>query len=244
MSVDAHCHIDLHADPESTVQAAVDAGIRVVAVTTTPAAFPVSSKYSDESKGVFPALGMHPEVVGLRPQDIEQFGQHLDRVAWVGEVGLDGSRRFAPTWNLQVDVFRRVLAECTKAGGRLLSIHSRAAAGSVLEVLKEYPDAGTPVFHWFSGKTEELTQCVDYGSYFSVNSQMLDSKSGARIAARIPLNRLLTESDAPFARTDGRCSVVGDVIGIVRKIARLRGLQHDEVSHAVDENFAILQQHS
>lgn len=240
MSVDAHCHIDLHPDPQSVVDMAVAAGLRVVAVTTTPAAFKGSSRFSDKSNGVLPALGMHPEVVGSRPKDISLFNKYLDQVIWVGEVGLDGSQRFRDSWDQQVAVFKQILNDCANAGGRVLSIHSRAASKEVLELLVENPNAGIPVLHWFSGRTTEVDIALDAGAYFSINDQMLRSKSGIAITRRVPLDRLLTESDAPFAQGDQGQSLPERIEGCENKLAEILKCKQETIRDAIDQNFSRL----
>ena len=240
MSIDAHCHIDLHPDPKAVVEAAVKAKLRVVAVTTTPAAFEISSTFTDIENGIIPALGMHPEVVGSRPQDIRLFSKYLNRVSWVGEVGLDGGRRHKGSWNAQVQVFERVLRECTDAGGRILSVHSRSATSKVFELISLYPEAGTPVFHWFSGRPSEVADGLALGSYFSVNHKMLQSKAGQAIARQIPMDRLLTESDAPFAKTDASNDLAEQLRSAEVKLAEIFGCQLDEIKSKICQNFLRL----
>lgn len=240
MSIDAHCHIDLHTDPKAAMESAISARVQVVAVTTTPAAFKVSSTFTNTERGIFPALGMHPEVVGSRPQDMALFSRYLDQVAWVGEVGLDGSRRFHSSWDAQVAVFERVLQECSAAGGRILSVHSRSATSKVFDLLSQYPGAGTTVFHWFSGRSSEVAEAIRLGGYFSVNQEMMQSAAGKTIVRRIPMDRLLTESDAPFAKTRGPVDIAGQVRTAELQLAEIFGYQLEGVVAAIDENFRRL----
>lgn len=240
MSIDAHCHIDLHPDPLAAVETAIKAKLLVVAVTTTPAAFKISSTFTAIEKGIIPALGMHPEVVGSRPRDIELFSKYLHRVSWVGEVGLDGSHRFKDSWDVQVRVFERVLRECSDAGGRILSIHSRSATQKVFDLLSRYPDAGTPVLHWFSGRPTEVADGLALGAYFSVNFQMLQSKTGQAVARKVPMDRLLTETDAPFAQNDASCDLAGQVQAAESKLAEIFDCQLDRMKLNISENFRRL----
>lgn len=236
MSVDAHCHVDLHKDPSSVVQLAVESGLRMVAVTTTPAAFKVSSGFSDIANQIYPALGMHPEVVGSRPKDITLFPRYLEQVSWVGEIGLDGSKRFRSSWDTQLSVFEKVLKDCQIAGGRLLSIHSRSASAEVIEILKRYPTSGIPVLHWFSGPARDLAGALEIGAYFSVNGKMLQSASGRSLVRLIPLDRLLTESDAPFASSSEK-NVLEQIEECEFSLAELLGLERTQVQRIVDTNF-------
>ena len=239
MSVDAHCHVDLHRDPASVVRSAVISGLKIVAVTTTPAAFKGSSRFSDVSNGVWPALGMHPEVVGTRRKDVALFAKYVEEVDWVGEIGLDGSARFRGFWDDQVAVLEQVLGVCSEVGGKVLSIHSRAASAKVIELLSQFPDAGIPVFHWFSGQIAEVDAALRMGAFFSVNYQMLRTASGKAIARRIPLDRLLTESDAPFAAWDNK-SVVEQIHACEQELASILKCSQVHVVKTVSENFENL----
>jgi TatD DNase family protein len=240
MFVDAHCHIDLHPDPQRILELAVRSRLRVIAVTTTPAAFKGSVRYTDFENGVLPALGMHPELVGTRKSDMSQFAKYLDQVSWVGEVGLDGSARFRSSWADQLLVFEQILDECTQAGGKVLSIHSRASATSVLDLLQNKPSAGSFVFHWFSGSLKELDRALGMDCYFSINDQMLSSKSGTAIAKRIPLERLLTESDAPFLQGKDHQSLAERIESTVNQLAEVKGSSAAKLCDQITENFSTL----
>lgn len=238
MSVDAHCHIDLHSDPKAIVASAVSDELKVVAVTTTPAAFKISSTFSNAERSVYPALGMHPEVVGSRPNDVTLFSNYLEGVKWVGEIGLDGSRRFRGFWEQQVSVFNEILAACASAGGKLMSIHSRSASSEVLGSLAEHPEAGTPVLHWFSGTLKEVSIAIELGAFFSVNEQMLQSKSGQAIVGRIPLGRLLTETDSPFACVSSdNSSLKEQILACEHLLGEIYKLPQQRIQDAIDANF-------
>ncbi len=240
MFVDAHCHIDLHPDPQRILESVIRARLQVIAVTTTPAAFKGSVRYTDLANGVLPALGMHPELVGTRKGDMAQFAKYLNQVTWVGEVGLDGSDRFRSSWNDQIAVFEQILEECTIAGGKVLSIHSRASATSVLDLLRKKPDAGSFVFHWFSGSLKELDLALDMDCFFSINDQMLHSKSGTTVARRVPLERILTESDAPFLKGK-ECETLAERIeSTVKVLAELRGCSATRLCEQIYTNFCSL----
>src|ERR1700693_5301866 len=101
-------------------------------------------------------------------------------------------------------VFEHILAKCNELGGRVMSVHSRYAAGEVLDCLERYPDAGTAVLHWFSGSTRNLGRANELGCWFSVGPAMLRSRKGRDLAVQMPRERILTESDGPFANVEGR----------------------------------------
>ena len=77
-----------------------------------------------------------------------------------------------------------------------MSIHRRYAARAVLDRIKFYPHAGTPVLHWFSGSDQELNRAIHCGCWFSVGPAMLTSQKGRKL--------VLTETDGPFTQSNGR----------------------------------------
>src|SRR5690606_17151884 len=114
--------------------------------------------------------------------------------------------------------FSRILDACSRAGGRVMSIHSLRAAEAVLDALEQKPDAGVPVLHWFTGSSAELQRAVSMDCWFSVGPAMLATKSGRELARYMPHDGVLTESDGPFA-TRGAVSLyhwqAGDAVASV-----------------------------
>ena len=237
MSVDAHCHIDLHPNPKETFEALIADEVLVVAVTTTPAAFKGSSRFMDATSGIFPAVGFHPEVVGSRPNDLKLMNNYIQKVQWVGEIGLDGSKRFSDSYSQQKLAFEKILSECQLAGGRTLSIHSRNAADDVLDCLGRHPSAGVAVLHWFSGTEKQLRRAIEADCYFSVNDQMLSTNKGRNVLSKIPLDRLLTESDAPFASSKSKLSISDRIRECEKVIAETLGKKQHAIVRSIEENF-------
>ena len=102
-----------------------------------------------------------------------------------------------------------------------MTIHSRRAATAVLDQLANHPAAGTPILHWFSGSKQELRRAIDLGCWFSVGPAMLAGNKGRQLALAMPKDRLLTESDGPFARVDGEVAQPGDARKAVEVLATL-----------------------
>lgn len=196
----------------------------------------------DSMRGIYPAVGFHPEVVAERPQDIKLIRPIIERVQWVGEIGLDGSKRFEKSYDKQKIAFERILVECHLAGGRNLSIHSRNAADDVLDCLERHSGSGTAVLHWFSGTKKQLRRANDLGCYFSVNDQMMSTGKGRTLISEIPIDRLLTESDAPFTLTSSKQSIASCLISCERIISECLGSSHMEVKQKIRSNFDCINQ--
>lgn len=198
--IDFHCHIDLYPDPVGVLDEVDARGTYVLAVTTTPKAWRGTTKLVGKRRRVRVGLGLHPELVAQRHHEVPLLCGLLPETRYVGEIGLDGSPPHRGSLEVQRAVFVRILSECANHGGRVMSVHSRGAVSDVLDALESRPDAGTPILHWFSGTQNELRRAVDLGCWFSVGPAMLRSRKGRDLLGRMPFDRLLTETDAPFAR--------------------------------------------
>ena len=196
--VDMHCHLDLYSNPASEVQKIAESKAYVLSVTTTPKAWHGTRRLAQGHARIQTALGLHPQLAKERKSELPLFDRLLPDARYVGEVGLDGGSDCASFWQDQVEVFDHILSKCSSAGGRILSIHSRAAATPVLDALDKHQGYGVAILHWFSGTQSELSRAMDLGCWFSVGAAMLRSKKGRSLAADMPPNRVLTETDGPF----------------------------------------------
>ncbi len=239
--IDFHCHLDLYPDPHAVVRECVARGVYVLSVTTTPSAWAGTSALARDAPRIRTALGLHPQIVHERKGELPLFERLLSEVRYVGETGLDGGPEYKPHWQDQVAAFTRILELCEKAGGRILTVHSRRAARAVLDTLAAHPGAGLPILHWFSGTLRELAQAVDLGCWFSIGPAMLAGEKGRVLATRMPRNRVLTETDGPFAQLDGRAALPWDAEQAIASLAELWGEPVSEVRTQISSNLRHLE---
>lgn len=114
--VDFHCHLDLYPDPGAVAAEAERKGVRTLAVTTTPRAWPREREMFLSLRYVRPALGLHPELVAEHAHEIGLWERYLEDTRYVGEVGLDARPRGRPSLPEQKVVFRRILEVCAEHG--------------------------------------------------------------------------------------------------------------------------------
>ena len=238
--IDFHCHLDLYPDPHAVVRECVERGVYVLSVTTTPSAWSGTSALARNASRIRTALGLHPQIAHERKGELPLFERLLPENRYVGETGLDGGPEYKGHWNDQVAVFTRILELCEKAGGRILTVHSRRAARPVLDTLAAHPSAGLPILHWFSGTSRELQQAVDLGCWFSIGPAMLAGEKGRALAARMPRERILTETDGPFARLDGRAALPWDSEKAIMSLAELWGEPVPQVRAQISRNLRDL----
>lgn len=228
--IDFHCHLDLYPDPHAIARECLARGLYVLSVTTTPSAWEGTAALASGAARIRTGLGLHPQLAHQRKAELDLFEQLLPETRYVGEIGLDGGPELKAHWPDQLLVFTRILSACRNAGGRTLSIHSRRAATAVLDSLEQEPDAGTPILHWFSGTQRELLRAIDLGCWFSLGPSMLASEKGRTLASRMPRDRILTESDGPFAQLDGRAAFPWDVNRAMPLIAKIWNQNESDLS--------------
>jgi TatD DNase family protein len=202
--MDFHCHLDLYSGARDVYREASQRNEFTWLVTTSPKAFAATSRALPAAPSVLISPGLHPEIAHERAAELGMLLEQMASVNAVGEVGLDGSPRFRAHYEVQRRIFSAVVARSAELGGRILSIHSRRAVRDVLAELEGHPGYGTAVLHWFSGSLAELKAAVQLGCWFSVGPAMFDSPNGRRLAAALPTDRVVSESDGPFATVGGK----------------------------------------
>jgi TatD DNase family protein len=216
--IDFHCHLDLYPDPGRVAAAALEQNVGIMSVTTTPSAWPGTARLGRKFANVRTALGLHPQLAAEREHELRQFDSYLAESDFVGEVGLDGSPELRNSWEAQLRVFRHVLGAVSEVGGRVLSVHSRRAASAVLDEIDAVV-VDRVILHWFSGSIGEAQRASAAGHYFSVGPAMLRGAKGKALLAAIPSDRVLLETDGPFAQRNGRPLVPVDVADCVKALS-------------------------
>lgn len=241
--IDFHCHLDLYPDPKSVARACVERGLYMLSVTTTPSAWSGTLALSQNATRIRTALGLHPQIAHQRKGELPLFERLLPKAQYVGEIGLDGAPEFKAHWADQMLVFGRALDLCQAAGGRTLSIHSRRAATPVLDALEARPGVGTPILHWFSGSNRELARAIEIGCWFSVGPAMLRGEKGRELVRRMPKNRILTESDGPFAQVAGRAAWPWEAAYATSDLEKLWEQSSTEVEGQLLDNLRNIAHH-
>jgi TatD DNase family protein len=238
--IDFHCHLDLYPDPREVIRQCAEQRMYVLSVTTTPSAWEQTSALVAAAPRIRVALGLHPELARARKAELELFDRFLPACRYVGEIGLDGGPEHRASWQDQLHVFDHILAACQSAGGRVMTIHSRRAADQVLARLSAFPNAGVPVLHWYSGGVRTLAKAIELGCWFSVGPAMLAGERGRTLVARMPQDRVLTETDGPFAIVNSRNALPWDVDQAITALADLWKSNRDDVAAILDDNLRRL----
>ena len=238
--IDFHCHLDLYPDPEREVRDAEAARVYVLSVTTTPRAWLRTAQLAKGHKRIRTALGLHPQLAHERCNELGLFEELLPRSRYVGEIGLDGGPGYGQHSAIQNRVFDTVLRLTARDGGRIMSIHSRRAVDEILERLAASPSSGTPILHWFSGTIGQLRRAVEIGCWFSVGPAMLRGEKRKSLAKNMPRDRILTETDGPFASGPDGPLRPADAWQAVKELATIWGMPFDEARAHLLDNLRCL----
>lgn len=195
MIIDTHCHFDMMSNPEQYIQEQERCGNIIIGMTNLPSHFDIGSSHVRQYKHIRLALGMHPQLANEFDQLIK-FKELVDKTSYIGEIGLDYSSPYVSQKDKQLYNFEYIL-QLIKDKKKIVSVHSKGAENDVLELLQKY-NIPNVIFHWYSGDIKYITDIISAGYYFSINEAMTRTKKGLNIISRIPRNRILTESDAPY----------------------------------------------
>lgn len=240
--VDFHCHLDLYRDHQELIRECDAEKILTLGVTTTPKAFARNVEMALGYPYTAVGLGLHPQLVAERADELPLFEKLLSRTRYVGEIGLDAGPRFYSSFQEQRRVFERILRACGEQGGKILSIHSVRAVSKVLTSL-EICMPGTncvPVLHWFTGTKSEMRRAVEQGCYFSLNIEMIENEKMHALLRTLPIDRLLTESDGPFVKVENRPVRPTDMPATVSGLAALLGMDRTALARQITKNLRSL----
>jgi TatD DNase family protein len=235
MLIDTHCHIDLYKNPEKILRECELQGISVISMTNLPSHFEQGFPFFQKTTKCRIALGLHPLYAQSHKSEFNLFLKNIDKTSYIGEVGLDFSSEGINTKSIQIESFEMILQTVSNKK-KILSIHSRKAEKEILELLKRYK-VKNAIFHWYSGSVKLIDSIIESGYFFSINPKMIQSKNGKDIISKIPLDRLLTESDGPFIQVNQRTINPWDIKEVLTYISETRQLSFIDVERQIRNNF-------
>jgi len=248
--VDSHCHLDFPEfapELDAVVARARNAGVsRMVTIGTRLSTFAPVRALAKRFADVYCSVGVHPheaekEGAAATPERLGALSAH-EKVVAIGETGLDFYYEHSPR-GLQEAAFRNHIAAARQTGLPLI-VHTRDAEEATARVLREEMGKGafTGLIHCFTSSAQLADAAVDLGLYISFSGIVTFKKSEAlrAVAARVPIERLLIETDAPYLAPvphRGKRNEPAFVVKTAEAIAQLRGIGAAELGEATSENF-------
>jgi TatD DNase family protein len=246
--VDTHAHLDdeqLVGDLDEVLARAREAGVAcVVSVATTAESslqtVALTGRYAD----VFATVGIQPNYVAQSNEgDWERVVQLAGSpgVVGVGETGLDRYWDYTPFEEQQASFGRHI--ELAQGRDLPLVIHCRDAEADVVAALRHYAARGRlrGVMHSFTGGEETAAACLELGLYISFAGMVTFKKSESlrRVAAGVPTDRLLLETDSPYLSPEpfrGRRNEPARLVHTASRLAEVRGVSVEELARQTTEN--------
>ncbi|WP_199623842.1 TatD family hydrolase [Paenibacillus alkalitolerans] len=252
MLTDSHTHLDNKAfnqDREDILARAKEAGVgRIVNVGFNRETIPTTLRLAERYDFIDAVIGWHPQdAIHMTPEDldwIEQLARTHGKVVALGEMGLDYYWDTSPK-EVQHRVFREQIRLARKLQMPVV-IHNRDAHADVVAILKEEKayDVGG-VMHCYSGSWEVAKECLDMNFYISFGGPVTfkNAKQPKEVLARVPLDRLLIETDAPYLTPHpyrGKRNETAFVKLVAEAAAEIKGLSPEEISLVTTENAQAL----
>jgi TatD DNase family protein len=249
MLIDSHCHLDFPdlADRLPSVLAAAQAaGVgRIVSISTYVERFETYRNLAETHAEVYFSVGTHPHNAAAEPdipvERIVALSAH-PRCIGIGESGLDYHYDMSPR-DVQRLVFRKHISAARETGLPLV-IHARNADDDMIAILTEEMRKGpfTAVLHCFSSGRELAAVGVQLGLYVSFSGILTFKKSDdiREIAASVPRDRILVETDAPYLAPEphrGRTNEPAYVAQTASTLGKVLGLSEPDVERMTTENF-------
>jgi TatD DNase family protein len=249
MLVDSHCHLDFPdfaSEIDAIVERARAVGIgRMVTISTRVRKHAQVLVIAEKFPDVFCSVGTHPhyahEELDIDAAALVAIAQHPKVVA-IGEAGLDYHYDNSPR-DAQEQGFRQHIAAARQTGLPLV-IHAREADDDVARILTEETGEGAfpAVLHCFTGGRDLAFRAVELGLYVSFTGIVTfkNSQPLREIAAALPAERLLVETDAPYLAPlpyRGKRNEPSYVVETAKVLAETRGVSADEIARQTTENF-------
>lgn len=194
---------------------------------------------------VYAAVGVHPEECNDIPEnwldEVRRLAQHK-KVCAIGEIGLDYHYEGYDKERQEM-VFRRQL-ELARELKKPVSVHVRDASEDSLRILSDYGQTDG-VMHCFAGSAETAEQVLKLGMHISFTGVLTfkNAKKALKALERVPLDRLLTETDCPYMAPEpfrGQRCDSSMIIKMLEKMAEIKGVSVEEAARATSENAVRL----
>ncbi len=245
--MDSHCHLHLlgladDALPEVIATAEAEGVAHFLSVAVDVESAPLLRTLSARFPQVSVSLGVHPSAQGRDPsvEELIELAAPAEFVA-IGETGLDYHYNKGDLeW--QRERFRRHIRAARELGKPLI-VHSRSAPEDTVRILREEGAAEVGgVIHCFTEDWDTASACLDLGFYISLSGIVTfrNADTLREVAKRLPLERLLIETDAPYLAPvphRGKPNRPAYVRYVAEQVAELKQIDYSEVASATYENF-------
>ena len=246
MLFDTHAHMDDRAFDEDRLELIASLPTQGVALVMNPGCSLVSSRnanaLSKQFDFLYAAVGSHPdaadEVNEAVLEEYRQLCRNNPKIKAIGEIGLDYHYEDIPR-EIQLQAFRAQMALAAELNLPVI-VHEREAHADGMAVVDEFPSV-KGVFHCYSGSAEMALELVKRGWYIGFTGVLTfkNARKALEVAAAIPLERLVLETDCPYMAPEpfrGKRNHPGYLYRMAERLAELRGVPVEEIHRITTEN--------
>ena len=249
MLIDTHCHLDFadfEAERDDIIARAVEAGVsQMVTISTRVRKLETLLAITEKYPNVFCSVGTHPnnanEELDVTSADLVALANRHEKIVAIGEAGLDYFYDTQTPQDQKAGLLQHIAA--SRETQLPLVIHSRAADDDMAAILRSETEKGAFPFilHCFSSGQSLADTGVELGGYVSFSGILTFPKSTELrdIAATVPLDRLLVETDAPYLapkRWRGKRNEPSYVVNTAEVLAEVKGISYEEMARITTEN--------
>ncbi|MCX6048485.1 MAG: TatD family hydrolase [Chloroflexi bacterium] len=242
MLIDAHTHLDHYQAEWPAALAEIQAQqILSISVAVDLPSYLRTKALAVASPWIIPTFGIHPWQAHRYAGQLSALDAYIIESPMLGEIGLDYVWDEDPAhYPLQRTVFEYFLA-AAKAQNKSVNLHTKGAEQEILDLLRRY-DVTRALIHWYSGPLDVLDKLIDHGCYFTIGVEVLVSPQIQTIAQRVPLARLLTETDNPSGQQwlTGELGLPHLTQTVLTYLAALKKLKASDLMATIQENFQRL----
>lgn len=245
--IDAHAHLEWPTITEQVhnmIDRAITAGItHIVGSASRSEDIPRCMALLDKFPSVVHyTIGIHPEYCLDPSNSIQEFKKFFEinsqRFVGIGEIGLDFLVHKDSANRLQTEVIFRDLLHFAQEKQQPIVIHCRYAEKQALRILRDFHDLPGVLLHCFGGAPKFIEEGLNRGYFFTIPTSIIYKKLHQDLAARIPLERLLLETDAPFLPPSPEIQTNEPryVIKVAEEISRIKNLPLADIAKATTQN--------
>ena len=250
--IDTHCHLNdeaLYKDLDNVISRAQRAGVeKMVVIGWDKASSELAIKLAEQYDFIYAAIGFHPEnifdVSDKELYEVLNLSKH-PKVVGIGEIGLDYHWTKDPDKReIQKEFFIKQIEYANNA--KLpISIHSREAFNDTLEILKQHKPLYGGVMHCYSGSVENIIDIINLNLYIGLDGPVTftNAKTPKEVAAEVPLDRLVVETDCPYLSPHplrGTVNEPANITLIVDAIAEARDMSKKHLLDVLYQNSCKL----
>lgn len=237
--VDAHTHIDQYGEelPKALTQIRTYS-IQTLAVSMDVASFQETLRIAETEPLIIPSFGIHPWNAREYAGRLDELSEPLEKAPAIGEIGLDHRFEKDPSrYPYQYPVFNYFL-DAAERMGKLINLHTSGAESQILDLLnnRKLPSI---IVHWYSGPLKYVQKYLDLGAYFTIGVDISSSKKTQKLAAQLPADRILTETDNPggWKWLHGNIGFPSLIESVESKLAGVRGVTRESLTETISQNF-------